>query len=232
LEAISDTTRRLYLDSDGTANDVFRSGRLTQATPGQSQPDHYTYDPLDVRPGELEQEEIKSSLTDQRAALNLYGNGLVYHSEPFEADTENTGYVKLVAWMALDVPDTDFAVSLGEMLRDGSYQWLTQAFLRARYRESLRHARFVPLGEIVCYEFQNFMFFSRRVAKGSRLRLLLSSPNSIHIQKNYNSGGVVAAETAADARTAHVTLYHDAEHPSYLELPLNNPPVAAQSDKE
>ncbi len=27
-------------------------------------------------------------------------------------------------------------------------------------------------------------------------------------------------ESGKDARTAHVTLYHDAEHPSFLELPL------------
>jgi predicted acyl esterase len=30
----------------------------------------------------------------------------------------------------------------------------------------------------------------------------------------------VAEESAQDARTAHVTLYHDEEHPSYLELPI------------
>ena len=40
------------------------------------------------------------------------------------------------------------------------------------------------------------------------------------MQKNYNSGGVVADESGQDACTAHVTLYHDPEHPSYLELPL------------
>ncbi|MBK9745320.1 MAG: hypothetical protein IPO91_00940 [Chloroflexi bacterium] len=31
---------------------------------------------------------------------------------------------------------------------------------------------------------------------------------------------MVAEETGADARTAHITLYHDANHPSYLELPI------------
>ena len=52
------------------------------------------------------------------------------------------------------------------------------------------------------------------------LRLLIRSPNSIQLQKNFNSGGVVANETRRDARTAHVVLYHDAEHPSRLELPI------------
>lgn len=39
-------------------------------------------------------------------------------------------------------------------------------------------------------------------------------------EKNYNSGGVVAEESAEDARTAHVVLYHDPEHTSHLELPV------------
>jgi uncharacterized protein len=56
--------------------------------------------------------------------------------------------------------------------------------------------------------------------KGSRLRLVFASPDTIYLEKNYNSGGNVAAETAKDARSAHVTLYQDAEHPSFLEIPV------------
>jgi hypothetical protein len=52
------------------------------------------------------------------------------------------------------------------------------------------------------------------------LRLLVHCPNSPGVEKNYNSGGVVAQETAKDAKTAHITLVHDAEHPSALELPV------------
>jgi hypothetical protein len=221
LEAISDDTKRLYLaSSNGSANDVFHSGTLEDTPPAVSQPDTYTYDPLDLRPAELEREEVKDYFTDQRYALNLFGNGLVYHSAPFEQDTEVTGFLKLVAWIALDVPDTDFQVTVSEILSDGSHIQLTQDLLRARYRESLRAEKLVTPGEINRYEFDGFTFFSRRIAKGSRLRLLIVSPNTIYLEKNYNRGGVVAAETGADARTAHVTLFHDEDHPSHLELPL------------
>jgi len=72
----------------------------------------------------------------------------------------------------------------------------------------------------VPYVFDGFTFFSRRIAKGSRMRLVLNCLNSIYWEKNYNSGGVVANETAKDARTAHITVYHDAAHPSRLELPV------------
>jgi uncharacterized protein len=85
----------------------------------------------------------------------------------------------------------------------------------------------VAPGEIIRYEFDGFTFFSRRIAKGSRLRLVVSSPNSIFGQKNYNSGGVVAGESGADARTVQVTLFHDGEHASYLELPVVGRPSSS-----
>jgi putative CocE/NonD family hydrolase len=220
LDSISDAKQILYLSSaNGEANDAFHSGRLTTDKPGASRPDQYVYDPLDVRPAELEKEDIKNYITDERDALNLFGNGVVYHSQPFAEDTEITGFVKLVAWISMDVPDTDFNVNLYEIMPDGRNIQLTSDALRARYRDSSTE-KLVKPGEIDRYEFNTFTFFSRRIAKGSRLRLVLNSPNSIYLEKNYNSGGVVAEESGKDARTAHVTLYHDSDHPSSLELPM------------
>jgi predicted acyl esterase len=83
-----------------------------------------------------------------------------------------------------------------------------------------RQEKLIAPGEINRYEFNGFTFFSRRIARNSHLRLMISSPNSIYLQKNCNSEGVVADESGRDARVAHVTLYHDAEHPSCLELPI------------
>lgn len=221
LETISNKTMRLYLNSvDGQANDVFHSGALDPTLPSTAQPDEYVYDPLDTRPADLQREEVKDYLTDQRHALNLFGNGLVYHSQPFDVDTEITGYLKLAVWMAMDVPDTDFSVNVSEILSNGKHIFLTEDLLRARYRESLRQEKLIQPGEVNCYEFNGFNFFSRRIARNSRLRLIVRSPNSIHIQKNYNNGGVIAEESGRDARVAHVRLYHDANHPSCLELPL------------
>jgi hypothetical protein len=168
-------------------------------------------------------------LTDQRYALNLFGNGLIYHSAPFAKATEVTGYLKLEVWIAMDVPDTDFQVTVSEIMLDGSHILLSQDWLRARYRESLRQETLVVPGEIDRYEFDGFTFFSRQIARGSRLRLVITCPNSIYAQKNYNSGGVVAEESEQDARTAHVTLYHDGEHPSFLELPIVTPAATGSS---
>ena len=220
IEAIASEKRLMYLHSQGTANDAFSSGILESGKPLKEKPDNYTYDPLDTRPAEVERAAGENGLTDQRAALNLFGNGVVYHSGPFAEATEISGTAKFTCWMAMDVPDTDFQVILFEIMPDGTSIVLTQDFMRARYRDSLREEKLVKPGEINRFEFKSFPWFSRRVSKGSRLRLLLKSPNSFALQKNYNSGGVVAEESGKDSRTAHITVFHDSEHPSFLEVPI------------
>jgi putative CocE/NonD family hydrolase len=221
LEAIGVDKRVFYLDSDGgRTNDAFHSGYLTEAEASKRASDSFVYDPLDTRPAELDKEEIENYLTDERYALNLFGNGLVYHTEPFAESTELSGYTKLVLWISMDVPDADFQATLYEIMPDGKSISLASDRLRARFRESLREEKLVKPGEILKYEFGGFYWFSRYVAKGSRLRLVITCPNSIYTQKNYNSGKNVIEETGQDARTAHITVHHDATHPSYLELPL------------
>ena len=221
LDEIGAHKKLLYLDSaPGSGNDCFNSGVMRLQKPSLSPTDSYVYAPLDTRPGELELEEVQTPLTDQRDALNLFGSGLVYHSEPFDEDTEVSGYLKFSAWIKMDVPDTDFMATLYEILPDGKSILLTQDYLRARYRESLQEEKLVTPGEITFYEMKNFTFFSRLVGKGSRLRFVFKSPNTMKIEKNYNNGGVVAEAGGKDARTAHITLYHSETYPSYLELPV------------
>jgi putative CocE/NonD family hydrolase len=219
LENISNEKRTLYLGSSGNAESVFQSGTLKDKSAAGASADKWIYDPLDTRPGDAEVED-DLGLTSQRGVMNTYGNGVIYHSEPFSEATEITGFLKLTIWLAMDVPDTDLEVNVYEILPGGSSVDLTSATMRARYRESLRQEKLVTPGKTEKYVFDNFTFFSRRIAKGSRLRLFVHCPNSTAVEKNYNSGGVVALETAKDAKTAHITLAHDTEHPSALELPV------------
>jgi putative CocE/NonD family hydrolase len=221
LASIATASQKLYLHSDaGCANDVFQSGRLSPTPPGDEAPDSYVYDPLDTSPARYEQAPVKKPLLDQTTVMTLGERGVIYHSEPFAEATEVTGYLRLRVWMKLDVPDTDFNVAVYEILADGTSIRLTTDALRARYRESRREEKLVAPGDINCYVFETFNFFSRRIASGSRIRLALYAPNSIHQQKNFNAGGVVSDESGRDARTAHVTVYHDADHPSHLVLPV------------
>ena len=220
LETLANDKLTLHLGSDGTAGDLFHSGWLGKEAKTGAAADAWVYDPLDTRPGDAENPDEPMFLTSQAAVANLYGEGAIYHSEPFMAATEISGFAKLTAWIKMDVPDTDFAVSLYEILPNGGSVALTSTTLRARYRTSAREEQLVTSGKPEKYVFENFMFFSRKIAQGSRLRLVVQSLNSIGAEKNYNSGGVVTKETGKDAKVAHIELLHDAEHPSMLELPV------------
>ena len=229
LESFTANPKTFYLDSkNGDANGVFRSGTLTEKQPNEGA-DQFVNDPLDTRRGEnvegVEPNE-KTAGIDQRFALCIGNDGLVYHTEPLPNETPLIGCPKLTVWVSIDTPDTDLQADLYEIQPDGTSIALWSDIRRLRYRESLREPKLVKPGEIVKCEFAPGLFVARRLMKGSRLRLVVYSPNSIFWQKNYNSGGVVADETAKDARAAHVKVYHDAQHASAIELPLRESPAS------
>jgi uncharacterized protein len=200
---------------------VFRAGTLSEKPAGTGT-DEYIYDPLDTHRGE-EVDNVDNEKTagvDQRRALNIGKDGLIYHSEPVSKETTLVGCPKLTLWISPDAPDTDVTAELDEILADGTSIALWSDVRRLRYRESVRQEKLVNPGETVRCDFDPGLFIARRMAKGSRLRLVISAPNSIYFEKNYNSGGVVANETAKDARTAHVRILHDAEHASVLDVPI------------
>jgi putative CocE/NonD family hydrolase len=198
---------------------------LAEKAPTQGA-DDYTYDPLDVRRGQQVDSESneKTAGIDQRFALSIGDDGLVYHSQPTSSETTLIGCPKLTLWLSLDVPDTDLSADLSEILPDGTSIALWSDVRRLRYRESPRQEKFVKASEIVRCDFAPGLFVARRMAKGSRLRLVVTSPNSIFLQKNYNSEGVVADETEKDARTAHVRILHDTDHASFLDVPIVTSP--------
>jgi putative CocE/NonD family hydrolase len=219
LDAVTRKQRRLYLDSDGDATDVFRSGSLSESL-RDGRADSYVYDPRDTAIAALEEKLDPSSLTDQSLTLANKGKLLVYHSEPLAQDTEVSGFFSLAAWISLDQPDTDFSVAIYEIRADGSAVLLTRDIQRARYREGPRRSLLINTREPLKYQFDGFTFVSRRVARGSRLRLVVAPVNSIYAQKNHNSGKAVANESADDSRPVTVQLFHDAAHPSVLRVPI------------
>ena len=215
--------KTLYLDSkNGDANGVFRSGMLVEKQPNEGA-DQYVNDPMDTSRGEnvegVEPKD-KTAAIDQSFALCIGKDGLVYHTSPLPKETPLVGCPKVSLWVSIDTPDTDLQADLYEIQPDGTSIALWNDVRRLRYRESLREAKLVKPDEIVKCNFDPGLFVARRLMKSSRIRLVVYSPNSIFWQKNYNSGGVVADETAKDAHTAHIKIYHDAQRPSSIDLPL------------
>jgi putative CocE/NonD family hydrolase len=220
LEAIGANPTTYYLGAtSGGAGKGARAGRLTTARPASSPPDEWVYDPLDTRPG-AEARGDGDDYVVRSGPVDLGSRGLVFATAPFSEPTEISGFPSVKLWLSLDVPDTDFRLTLEEVTREGKRILLTDTQLRGRYRESLREPKLIPAGVVLPFDFRQFRFMSRRLAAGSRVQLIVESPNAIGIQKNYNSGGAVVRETAKDARTAHIRLHHEPERWSVLTLPI------------
>jgi len=223
LDAVTDHHCDLYLRSDGQANDLYRSGRLSLSLPGDDLPDEYVYDPADSSLYDLESSVDPEDRSDDRMIHASLGRRLVYHSEPFAEDTEISGFFSFEAWLAIDQPDTDFHVAIYEIDLRGQSIRLSADWLRARHRDGLRQMELVETPEPLAYRLDNFMFISRLVRKGHRLRLVVGPHDSIYHQRNMNCGRPVSEQTAADARVVTVRLFHDALRPSRLRVPIGAP---------
>jgi uncharacterized protein len=221
-DALEDVTQRMqpfYLQSTANPTDIFQSGSLAPTAPDGG-PDCYVYDPRAGMSAELEIAIGPENKTDQRLLYAGRGPQLIYHSDPFISDIEISGFFRLDAWLAIDQPDTDIQVSIWEVSNDGSAVQLAADWMRARYRESFREAKLISDDKPLLYCFERFMFISRLVRKGCRLRLVIGPLNSVYWQRNYNSGGDVSRESIEDARTVTVRLFHDESRPSTLHVPI------------
>lgn len=192
--------------------------RCLEMTPDGA--DYYVYDPRDTSLTALESDVDPESRADQRMVLASAGRHCVCYTPPFARPCEVAGFFSFEAWISIDQPDTDFKVSIDEVMVDGKVIALTHETLRARYRNGLDRAELVKTTEPLKYDFNRFTFISREIAAGSRLRVIVGPAASIYSQRNYNSGGAVASETAVDGRPVTVKIFHDHSRPTALYIPL------------
>jgi putative CocE/NonD family hydrolase len=225
LDAVTSHQLSLHLDSGGTANHLDHSGWLA-AELARGPPDSYVFDPRDTTGPEIAAEENSptGSLVDSSVAAALGTKQLIYHSQSLDSDTEVSGFFKLSAWLSIDCPDTDLYVTVYEVNADGAAIRLTTDGQRARYREGSRLPKLITTREPLRYDFDRFTFVSRLVKQGNRLRLVIAPLGRLidpaFSEKNYNGGGVVTDESARDARPVTVKIFHDATHPSVLQVPI------------
>ncbi|MGL5838201.1 MAG: CocE/NonD family hydrolase [Sphingorhabdus sp.] len=228
------------------ARDIFHSGFLEREALA-SPPDRFVSDPFDTDIIEVEltrrslpRNEKKDSAvlypdpvrgmhlqiagedpTDQAFAYNLNGQGVVYHSAPLTDDVEIAGITELSMWLTLSQPDADIVVLLSEILaEEGQSILLWSNILRLRYRNGWQEPTLAEPGVPLNANFFIPRFISRRLRKGSRLRLVIRAPASIQFQKNLHSGKLPADERTADAARCAIDIHHELGRQTELILPL------------
>lgn len=92
--------------------------------------------PRDLSALRLEATLRESPIAGQTMVTATVGGKLIYHSAPFEADTEVSGHLKCTAWIAIDQRDTDFIVNIYDIAPDGSCWLMTEHQQRALSRRA------------------------------------------------------------------------------------------------
>jgi putative CocE/NonD family hydrolase len=147
---------------------------------------------------------------------------VVYTSDVLQEDVEVTGRVKVVLHASSNCTDTDFTAKLIDVYPDGSTMLILDGVIRARYRESTRYEVLMDPGTI--YEFTLDLGDISQVFKaGHRIQVDISSSNFPRRDRNPNTGNPLYTDGPEDIIVAENTIYHDAEHPSYILLPVMSP---------
>lgn len=199
----------------------------------------YRYDPRDPVPtigGNISaaNEILPPGGFDQRCRPGLYGckdtlplaarhDVLVFQTAPLAADTEVTGPIGVRLWASSSAVDTDFTAKLIDVYPpnidypDGYALNIGDSIIRARYRADRARPELMTPGEI--YPFEIVLYPTSNVfARGHRIRLDISSSNFPRFDANPNTGEPLGA--SGRTVVAENTLYHDADYPSRITLPV------------
>jgi len=214
---------KCYFHSDGQANTLYGDGTLSMDLPGSEPQDKFIYDPADpvptVRGGAGARGGISSDPIDQRINEKRQ-DVLCYTSDVLKEDMEVIGPLKVVLYAASSAVDTDFCGKLVDVHPNGAaynVSYAASGLLSARFRESLENPSLIEPGKVYKYEISlrpTAIVFKR----GHRIRVEISSSDFPLFNRNLNTGK--DAYTSTEMVTANQTIYHDAQHPSHIILPV------------
>ncbi|QBD75975.1 CocE/NonD family hydrolase [Ktedonosporobacter rubrisoli] len=209
---------RYYLHSGGRANSLFGDGSLsTQAAEGNEPADTYQYDP--ARPVPFISDETSSQIggPDDYAAVERRDDVLVYVTEVLTQDVEVTGPIRLELYATSSAFDTDFTAKLIDVWPTGFRQRLCDGMVRARFRNGMDKPELIEPGKVYKYTIE--CWDTAQVFKaGHRIGLEVSSSAFPKFDRNLNTGAPLGK--TSEFITAEQQIYHDAEHPSALILPI------------
>jgi putative CocE/NonD family hydrolase len=212
-----------FLDGSGGAHTAEGDGVLRTEPASVEATDVYVYDPTQPVPTMGGRLMLPSALNaagpvDQRP-VEARDDVLCFTTPALEEPLEVTGHVSLVLHVASSARDTDFTGKLVDVFPDGRAIYLTDGILRARYRDSLAEPELLEPEKV--YEVTLDLSVTSNVFRpGHRIRLEISSSNFPRYDRNTNTGGVIAEDTAQQAVVATNRVMHGPEHPSRLILPL------------
>ena len=236
---------KLYLQSSGSANTSKGNGWscFDPPIPGTEPFDTFVYDPGDPTPdpkftvserdtaetAKRDTSEVVSTEDEIEKAYAYYGridetrsDILVYDTEPMRDSLVIAGPVSAVLYASSTAKDTDWFVRLSEVDEKGIVFPLAHGTIRARFRESHAKPKLLEPGAIHEYRIDLWQT-GITIPKGRVLRVEVASAAFPTFSRNLNTGGHNEKEKKFVKATQ--TIYHDADHPSHVLLPVIDRPA-------
>ncbi len=185
--------------------------RLALATPPESEPDRYRYDPANPTPAVGGTSLSENSGPRDNRALEGRPDVLVYTSDTLEKDLEVIGPVQAELYVRSSLEHTDFFTRLCDVDPSGRSVNVCDGLLR------LPPGGSAPLADGVRKVAVDLWPTAHCFKAGHRLRLQVSSGAHPRFARNLGSGEPLATATTLVA--ADQAVYHDPAHPSCLRLP-------------
>ena len=209
-----------YMHSAGQANTRSGDGVLDTKLPGRQPADSYIYDPLDPVPtrGGRSMVAVLPGVEDQ-AEVEERQDVLVYTTPRLAEPLVLNGPMSVTLFASSSAPDTDFTAKLVDVEPGGYCAIIADAIVRARYRNGCDHEEFLEPGKVT--EFQIDLWdIAHTFQPNHRIRLEISSSNFPRFDRNLNSRVTPALGHANDIQKATQQIFHNAQYPSCLNLPV------------
>jgi len=198
-------------------------GELAERCPTGPETSQYRYDPADPSPtvggGNL---LLPAGPMDQ-AMVELRDDRLVFETPALDAPLEITGRVRAHLFVSLDAPDSDLMVRMMDVYPDGRSMLVLDGAARIALRDGPETLSLLPVGEIGAVDV-DLWSTSIILAEGHRLRVTVSSANAPRFRPNPNDGTSYGEPHMPIV--AQVSLRHDGDTSSYLELPVPGRPAS------
>ncbi|AOT06919.1 CocE/NonD family hydrolase [Pseudoalteromonas luteoviolacea] len=134
------------------------------------------------------------------------------------------GQIKASIWIEISTVDTDIYLDVFEVCKGDEMRLLSQAYRRVKYRDNLSIPISTPINTPFELRLDDFDWMAREIEKGCKLRFIVRS-SKWHHQKHFNSGLPVSYQTMAHATVANISVLHDENYPSYIQIPWLKPSV-------
>ncbi len=197
-------------------------GRLVRHGESSGPPDRFVHDPANPIPtmgGALVtlDPETPVGIVDQ-APLELRGDVLVFSSPPLTEEVAIAGPVTLVFWASSSAATTQFNAKLTVARDDGSVLNYLDRIVSSTCREGSRRPPSAPESDVAQRYEVEVGHTALLLQPGMRLRIEISSSNFPRF----------ALGATGSAKVNQIVM-HDAEHPSWLVIPVVEPTVLRQS---